>query len=285
MPLVPRTLTIYGCTIAVLLVLVTDASLRLSEPPAAAIVAVAASVGIQLWVSEFWFRRRIAVPYPAIITGLIIAAVIPPDTPIGLVLVATSAAMAVKFLVRWEGVAVFNTAVVGLLVLLVVFRTPYTVAGGGSPIAIGLLVAPLLALAIYSVNRLPAALAFGASYAFLAVATLGLVPDFSAVWMWTLITSGYYAIAIIMIGDPRTGPVNRPMQVVYGAGIGIVAFIVGALGLSAPFLFALLVGNLAYTVYRSRHQLSSALPQGSHERDSLDERTRGNELGEQMGGV
>ncbi len=252
-----RALVVYGSVIATLLGILIWTSVREGTVPWVGGMAVATSAAIQVGMTRSAFRRGWRVPYSAVITGLILGVVLPGSTPATVVVASSALALGSKYLLRIQDSAVLNPAAVGLLLPLSLMHLsaaswkPATVS-----LPIGLLLVPPLAVALFLSRRIAVAVTFGAAFAIPSYLLPGLVPDFSSSWMLTLLGSGYFAVALLMITDPRTSPWPGPMQAAYGASVGVGMWALAALSVPDPFLYALLLGNVAYALARHRERLA-----------------------------
>lgn len=253
-----RVLATYGATILTLVLLVAFTSVRRDAVPVGVLTAVATAVAVQLLVGRYYLRRAPRPPYSAVITGLLIGVVLPPSVSPWVVVGAAGLAMGSRYLVRIGDSPVFNPAAVGLLLPFAVLGVSATSWAGGATIPLGLAFAAPLALVVWTTRRLAVAVTFAAAYAIPALALSGRVPDFSDPWMMTLLASGLFAVAFVMVTDPKTSPFAGPGQAAFGAGVGLAMFSLSALGVADPFVYALLLGNLAYAVARHRPRLSEA---------------------------
>ncbi|HTT15123.1 MAG TPA: RnfABCDGE type electron transport complex subunit D [Thermoplasmata archaeon] len=246
----------YGSALLVLAGLIGFTSARQGVVPIGALAATASGALVQAAVGCGVRHRPWRVPYAALITGLLVGALLPPGLPV-VVPVATSAlAVGSKFVLRAHGSPIFNPAAVGLLLPLGLLGVSATSWSGPSPtVPWGLLVLAPLTVALASTRRLAVAVPFGAAYAIPTLLRSGWVPGFSVGWMTTLVGTGYFAVAFLMVADPRTSPWPGPAQAAYGAGVGLATWALAGGGIADPFLYALLVGNLAYALIRHRRKM------------------------------
>jgi Na+-translocating ferredoxin:NAD+ oxidoreductase RnfD subunit len=255
-----RVLRTYGATIVALVVLAGLVSMRQRALPEATLIAAASALAFQALAGQITGQRGGRAPYySAVITGLLIGVVLPPETSPLVVVGAVGLGLGSKFVLRVGDAAVLNPAAVGLLLPLGVLEispTSWAVPGISPPW--GLVLAIPVLVSVVATQRAAVAVTFGAAYAILTLVLSGLVPEFSAPWMMTLLASGYFAVALIMVTDPKTSPVPGPGQAAFGAGVGLLTFLLAATGAHDPFLYALLLGNLCSAASRHRARLRRA---------------------------
>jgi Na+-translocating ferredoxin:NAD+ oxidoreductase RnfD subunit len=56
--------------------------------------------------------------------------------------------------------------------------------------------------------------------------------------------------ALLMLTEPKTSPNGGSAQIIYGAAVALMLFALAHSGIAYAYLIALLVGNVAYAVYR-----------------------------------
>ena len=170
----------------------------------------------------------------AIISGLFIGMVFSPETPFAFLVFACAVAMLLKHFVRMNFLNVFNPAVSGMLVTLLVFPV---VAEGWWGYGIPWLVVLLGLLVCLKADRLYASLSFVLSYFILYLLLLvfsnGLALTQAAQSSFTFLP---LFMGFLMLVDPMTSPPKKKPQIAYGF-------------LAALFSIALLVLHSSFFLY------------------------------------
>ena len=171
--------------------------------------------------------RSVIKPLTAMISGLIIALVLPAS----LIYVAAASAIAIvsKHVIRWKGRKVFNPAAFGVILAAFIFGTDTSWW-----ISVSLLTL-LGFLVVFKLGRLRTSLAFLAAYFVLVYATTQqILPDMTAIFF-----------ATIMLIEPKTSPYTKKGMIVFGIATALLAVGVQPLQLGKDtFLVSLLVMNL-----------------------------------------
>lgn len=172
--------------------------------------------------------RRLIKPLTAIISGLIIALVLP-LSPLHVIAFAAAAAMILKHIIRRKGRNIFNPAALGLLAASVLFSTDTSWWVSASLLTI------LGFLVVLKLGRLRTSAAFLAVYFIIVYATTQqLVIDFTAVFF-----------ATIMLIEPKTSPFTKNGKIVFGVAAAVLVTAVQLLSIGKdPFLVSLLAMNL-----------------------------------------
>ena len=218
-------------------------------------VAVATDLAFSLVRFE-----RLRVPDAAVATGLFVAVLLPPTTPLILSATAALIAVAVRHILRWRGHPVFNPAAVGVLLAAAVFGiAPAWWAGVGTygeylTVGLGLV---LIARGA-SRWRLPATflLAYGALAAVQHLA-FGATTDPRILLLQALDPTVLF-FALFMVPEPRSAPTAAPAQVVYAGTVGLVAAFTPIAFPTIGLLLALIAGNVLGVLLR-RSSPASAL--------------------------
>lgn len=187
-------------------------------------------------------------PSGAILTGLLVAMVLSPQEPWYVPAVTSAAAIVSKYLFRTRSANVFNPAALALVVTFYIFDTGQNWWGAlpdASPAALLVLVATGIFIAD-RVNKLPLVLVFLAGYFCLFTATafagdagrvaeIFRTPDVQAVLFF----------AFFFLTDPPTSPVRYRDQLIYGAIVAVVSFVVFEwIGAAYYLLAGTLVANV-----------------------------------------
>lgn len=196
-------------------------------------VLAAAGVGMILDAAILRLRkRRWEFPSGALLTGLIVAMVLTPQEPWYVAAVTTAFGVASKYLLRAASANTFNPAALALVASFYLFDAGHSWWGALPDlpaIAIVLLVVSGLFIAD-RVGRVPAVIAFLASYYLLStstafvgdparVAELFRAPDLHAALYF----------AFFMVSDPPTSPPHARDQLTFGVITGIGSFLAFAL--------------------------------------------------------
>ncbi len=201
------------------------------------IVAAAAAAGAEA-AFTFLKDRKFALSQSAVISGLIIGYVIASDNPWWVFVFAGLAAICSKRIIRASGRHIFNPAAFGILLNTLLFAA-YTqwkgTYGWYILIPAGLYftykIRKLEVLAGYAVSSL---VLFGAQALIQRVPLADIFGYFS-----------YFFICIMLI-EPQTSPLKRRGKLIFGAGVGILVFILTGAGAKFDVeLGSLLALNLA----------------------------------------
>ncbi|MFN7984355.1 MAG: RnfABCDGE type electron transport complex subunit D [Vicinamibacterales bacterium] len=243
-------LTPKGMLLAVLCVLLAVAGRvesfgRVAPGLAAAIGAAVVIDTPLLW----WRRRRWAFPDGALLTALLVSAVVSPRDPWYVPAVATAIGLGAKHVLRTASANVFNPAALGLVLVYYLFDSaqswwgalPAIVPGAAWPILLGS--ATLIA---WRVHRVHLAAAFLAGYftcfslsTFLVdprdVAEIFVAPDVLA----TVFLAGF------MVTDPPTSPARDQAQMLNGIVVAAASAVIFLVTGAAHYqVSGLLCGNL-----------------------------------------
>lgn len=242
----------YKTTLILLTFMVIAASYFQREFPFSVIIAVIACFIFEIAADKFLSKREeFRIPYTALISGIIIGCVAPSNASVVLLVTASAIAIASKFMVRYKGNNIFNPAVVGLLVALVAFGVGdnWWVTGPYPAFGVLLTFTPLLAICAYDARRLIVGVSFSVTMFVASLYMVG-IGNLSASALWTAFISVNYLLAFIMLSEPKTSPNKRHVQAIYGVSIAIILSIMIFYRIPYALLIALVIGNIAYSVYR-----------------------------------
>ncbi len=140
---------------------------------------------------------------------------------------AGMAAVATKFLIRWEGKHVFNPSAAGIVIGLILFPDQVWVSPGqwGSALLLGF---TLLCLAAVVLNRAKTgdiALFFLGSWVFLLFARALWAGDPMAIPIHSMQSGTLLVFAFFMISDPMTIPDRRLGRFIFAAAVAGLAFL------------------------------------------------------------
>jgi Na+-translocating ferredoxin:NAD+ oxidoreductase RnfD subunit len=193
-------------------------------------------------------------PDGALLSGLIVAFVLGPETPWAVTLVVGAAATASKhMLVFGPGRGhVFNPAALALLVSVPVFAAGHSWWGALPELPWPWLLALLAggAIVVDRVDKFPLALAFAGTYFGLftlaALTSLGAPARVAEMFRPPFVQTALF-VAVFMVTDPPTAPGRYADQVWIGALVAGVAVAAQLLGIGQSYLLVgLLAGNLAW---------------------------------------
>lgn len=196
-----------------------------------------------------WRRGRWTLPDGALLTGMLIGAVLSSYEPLTVCATAAAAAVVSKHLLRTRVTHVFNPAAAGLVIAFHLFDSAQNWWGALQAIVPGAAWPLLLASGLFitvRVNRVPLVLSFLAAYfALFAAATFVVDPaEVSEVFVAPDVLAAMF-FALFMLTDPPTSPSRHAPQLVCGvlvATLSVTAFLVG--GVADYLLLGLLGGNV-----------------------------------------
>lgn len=193
------------------------------------LIAAAADFGI-----NYYKTKQVSFPFSAIISGLIIASIMP-QIALHVQIIAALLAVLQKHVIRWRGSHIFNPAAFSVLVTSLLFQTaPSWWTAISAVVLIFLLTANM-------VRRLPIAVSFYALHVLLSGASLGALLDYTAIFF-----------ALVMSVEPKTTPISQKGMVVFGAWIAVLSAIIHYTGLAVdPFIASLMVMNI-FTKYLNK---------------------------------
>ncbi|HEX3865871.1 MAG TPA: RnfABCDGE type electron transport complex subunit D [Gemmatimonadaceae bacterium] len=203
-------------------------------------------------------KHRWVFPDGALITAIIVAAVLSPHMPWYVATATAAAAVISKYIFRGGPANVFNPAALALVVTFYPLHTGQSWWGALSdlpPAGVAVLVAGG-AFTVYRVNKLPVALAFlGAYFTLLTVtAFVGSPAPVASLYRAPDIHAALY-FAFFMVTDPPTSPPSARSQLIFGAIVAIAVYAAFELIGAAYFRLAgLLIGNAWEGLRRHRER-------------------------------
>ncbi len=249
----PRLNTIYAWAFFVLLLCAAASAYALGIFPAGLVVAIIACSALDLAVKKF-LKKSLSFPSSAAITGIIIGSIAPIDAPVAFILLASSAAIASKYLLRLDRRHIFNPAALGMLFSLALFglgdvwwaaAASVKLAGISFPLAL------LLVIPNYRALKLVVSLPFLAAIAVAYAATRFVAAPLAASGLFNLFGSLPFYFAFIMLSEPKTSPNAVREQLVFGIAAAAAVFALDYAHVRYSFLIALLAANLAYAIFRA----------------------------------
>lgn len=252
--------SMYPVTGFLLLLLAAVASYNLRAFPASLVAAIAACALLDSAIKKLFIRKELKFPSSAVISGIIIGSIAPLNAPVTAILAASAVAIASKYVLRINKRHIFNPATLGLLVSLFLFGLGdvWWAASGFSFAGFAVPVTFLLIIASYKAGKLKVALPFLLVTAVLYAATQFVKVPFTATGLLAFATSLPFYFAFIMLSEPKTSPYAPREQVVFGAAVALLVFLLDSSHVKYPFFIALLAGNLGYALYRSYAARKSA---------------------------
>ena len=223
------------------------------------IAAIVTASVVDITLKKFWLRQKLSPPLSAIITGLIVGLVTPfANNPIAVIIPSVLGVLS-KFVIRLKGTHIFNPAVIGVVASILLFSS---IASHAPPEAAGHMTAEAN-LGGFSVNLLLVPLLVYASYTSrkLWLSVSNLITSGLLYLLGGLTSTGALVLALpyffsfIIASEPKTTPNLRNQQLIFGVTVAILPFV--PLLFSRPYnhigaLISLLIGNLAYAIYRPR---------------------------------
>jgi enediyne biosynthesis protein E5 len=198
--------------------------------------------------------RRLAWPSSALLSGLIVAFILGPDTAPWVTLFVGGLATATKHLLKTSRGHIFNPAALALLISIPVFATGQSWWGAGGDLAWPFLALVIAggALIVDRINKFPLVLAFAGTY--FGLFTLVSLADPSAVaemFRAPFVQAALF-LALFMLTDPPTSPGRYLDQVWVGMLAAVTACVGQLVGAGQAYLLlGVLVGNVALAVRRS----------------------------------
>ncbi len=243
----------YIWAVVLLSALAAISSYTLHVFPFSLLFAVALAIVTEVCITKFYLKRKLSIPFSAIITGLIIGSIALQSSSFLLIAVAVIIGILSKFFIKIKSVNVFNPAAIGLLVALTVFASGdvWWAASNYTIYGLTFSLVPILIIAAYNARRLTTSFSFIVVFFLISIA-IGHIHQFSVNALDTLLFSTNYYFAFVMLAEPRTSPIKSVAQAAYGSSMAVVYAAFAFYGVPHPFLVALLVGNVAYAIYRSR---------------------------------
>lgn len=201
-----------------------------------ACLAVILSVTVESIILYFK-TRALRLTESSFITGLIVGLVFSSDQAWWKIALASSLAIASKYLIRYQKKHIFNPAALGIFILLVL--------GASSQWKGTYLWYILLPFGFYFSYKIRK-LELLCAYAVVALALFGTQAVIQKVPLCHIFGYLSYFYIFIMIVEPRTTPVKRAAKYLFGAGVAGLIFVLTESGARFDVeLFSLLAMNLA----------------------------------------
>ncbi len=243
--------TMYVWTIILLTLLAFIGSLYKNMIPAGLITAVASSSIFDL-LAKIILKKRIRVPYSALITGLIIGSVAQFNSQLYVIVLASALAIGSKYAMRLKKSHIFNPAAFGLFISLFLFSygDEWWITESLNVYGLSIILTPILIIASYKALKLPTSLSFLFTVSILFT-LVGLYPlSFSGAFFIGLFYSLPYYLAFIMVSEPKTSPYPIRQQICFGFLTGFLFIIFIAYSIPYPLLTPLLISNAIFSIYK-----------------------------------
>jgi len=194
--------------------------------------------------------KKITLPSSGLITGLLIALILPPSE-LYIQAAAVVAAILSKHIIRIHGKHVFNPA--GFGIVLVGFAAGVTASWWASTT---LLVIPLGLFLIWKLRKFVLALSFLIVYHIISAAQA-----YQSITNATVLDTTAIFFAFFMLIEPLTSAIPRRAQLAEGILVGVLVFAVNA---SLPrvdlFLLALLIANIFVPIFNKKLRSRTGQP-------------------------
>ncbi len=201
---------------------------------ACTIAAVAADA-----ICAFALKKKVSISESGMITGIIAGSIIEPSAGILAAVAVSAIAIASKHAIKHRGFPIFNPAAFGLVVGGLAFGL--NDAWWAAPSSIFLIIAA--AVLAWKQNKLALEIAFLVAWVAALVGGAALQGTVSSLSL-SLGSLPLYLMAFMLL-EPKTSPVVRSRQILYGAFIGVLGVAVLAAPIGADTVaVALLAGNV-----------------------------------------
>lgn len=207
--------------------------------------------------------RKLFIPHAAMATGMIIALLVDPTLAWYKIASIAFIAMAIKNFIRINNKHIFNPAASGLIIGGYIFGshvawwgTSFQYSGNFNVqtlILYAILLSPLY-VSVYRMRRYFMIISFIILNAILTIASSGgISPN---VIFLVLLNPTIIFFSIVMLPEPITSPTDRIKQILFGAIVAIVSFILaaniiaGSIFIPDPLIAALLLSNLLFFKYK-----------------------------------
>jgi len=230
------------------------------------ITNIAFTVGFDL-LFIYIRKRKVFIPYAAIVTGLILSVTLTPTTPWYAIIILCGIAMATKNFIRIKNRHIFNPAAIGLVLGGIIFHQSVSWWGSsfqsiftGHIGIVFLFIILLLPIYVsgYRMKRYYTIFSFFLVY----IITSFFLTHGSTVQDFVAISSSSSLIffTLIMLPEPMTSPVTKKRQILFGMLVAIltqiillpmISHLLAPIGLLPdPFLISLLISNAIFFTFR-----------------------------------
>jgi Na+-translocating ferredoxin:NAD+ oxidoreductase RnfD subunit len=214
--------------------------------------AVVGACSMELLIARF-DGRRLGWPSSAVLSGMIVAFVLAPETPWAITACLGIVATISKHLVATRRWHVFNPAALALLLSIPLFATAQS-WWGALPDLSWPFMAVLLAggaFVVDRINKFPLVLAFTGTYFGLFTLAALFAPTTVAEMFRAPFVQSALFLALFMLTDPPTSPSRYADQVWMGALVGVTSCVAQLAGAGQAYLLiGVLGGNVALAFRR-----------------------------------
>ncbi len=205
------------------LLAVNLAVLDFGAAPVPSLAAVAATLASQALFTRLLRLPRLDLRSP-LITGLSLSLLLRADA-LWLYALAGFAAMASKFLIRFNGKHLFNPATFAIVALLYTTHRVWVTPGQwGTAVWLGALMTFLAVMVLQRAARLDIALAFLATWSALLTARALWLGDPLAIPLHQVQNGSLLLFAFFMITDPRSTPDAPAARILFAVAVAALAF-------------------------------------------------------------
>jgi len=204
------------------------------------VVAVLTASVLDFLIDKFKGKTRF--PYSAVISGLIVGSIVSFEDPLYIPFFASALAIISKHILKYKVYHTVNPATFGMLASFLIFSR-FDSWWGAVPYLI-----PFLAIIAWKIKKLHIAISFLVVFFVLSYFT-GNVRLQS---LNDLLGLPYY-LAFIMAVEPKTTPIVRNQQIVFGMSLAVLSVLLMFVARMPYAIFiSLLVMNLFFFIYRMR---------------------------------
>ncbi len=205
------------------------------------LVAVLTALMLDILIGKFR-KKNFKFPYSAVISGLIVGSIVSFESPLYVPFLAATVAIISKHALKYKIFHIFNPAALGLLVSFIVFSK------SDSWWATVPMLMPFLLIIAWKIKKLHIALSFLIVFVVLTYFTDNIrLQSFG-----DLLGLPFYFAAIMAV-EPKTTPVARSQQILFGVSLSVLLFLLAFVARIPYALFiSLLAMNLVYFLYRIR---------------------------------
>lgn len=184
--------------------------------------------------------KSFVIPYSALISGLIVGSIVSFEDPLYVPLIAAAIAIISKHVLKFKAYHVLNPASFGLLVSFLLF-SKFDSWWGAVPMLI-----PFLVIIAWKIKKLWLSLSFLAVFFLLALLTSNLKYTGVA----SILSLPYY-FSFIMAVEPKTTPILRNQQILFGVALAILVVLLAfVVRIYYALFISLLALNFIYFLYR-----------------------------------
>ncbi|UPM56346.1 RnfABCDGE type electron transport complex subunit D [Gottfriedia acidiceleris] len=192
-------------------------------------------------------KRKNIKPYGAVITGIIVAMILSTTTAWYVIVITTFVSILSKYLIVFKRKQIFNPAVFGLLMSIILFHTEQSWWGAFGDLQGWTIIFLLMIgyIVVSRVNKFPMVFSFLGTYFMLLILTQFFhIGDASDAFRSPFINASLF-FAFFMLTDPPTSPAKDKQQVIFGFICALVGVTIYSLFGGLTYLFTgLMAGNL-----------------------------------------